>query len=73
MQKTTVESLDRIYTILAAIKEDLDDIASASDLGLPVPTAEDEGKFLSVDDEGKWVLVTAPDNTTPSDEDPPST
>ena len=63
MQKTTVNSLDKIYDMLAAIKGDLDTIATASDPGLPTPAIGDAGKVLAVSETGAWELIELPTNT----------
>lgn len=51
--KDEVSSLDRIATALEGL-------AQAEGAGIPVPTAEDVGKVLMVDEEGKWKLAAIP-------------
>ena len=53
MQKTEINSLDRIADVL-------EDFAEAEGAGIPVPTADDVGKVLTVDENGKWTLATIP-------------
>jgi hypothetical protein len=51
--KDEVSSLDRIATALEGL-------AQAEGAGIPVPTPEDVGKVLMVDEEGKWKLSAIP-------------
>ena len=51
--KDDVGSLDRIAKAI-------EDMGEAQGAGIPVPTAEDVGKVLTVDEEGKWTLANIP-------------
>ena len=45
---------------LEKIEKTLKAWAQAQGAGIPTPTAEDVGKVLMVNDEGKWVLSAIP-------------
>ena len=59
--KDEVGSLDRIATALEGIEQ-------AEGAGIPTPTADDAGKVLMVDAEGKWTLALVLPAATDEDE-----